>query len=87
LTTVWAVGAATTVVVEGGGGGVPSMVVVVGGIVVGATGGGAMLVGIDWATPGAESFGAVGAENSGRIAAALRISTWMMLEDTPRSFR
>jgi hypothetical protein len=85
LTTVWAVGAATTVVVEGGGGGVPSMVVV--GIVVGATGGGAMLVGIDWGTPGAESFGGMGAENSGRIAAALRISTWMMLEDTPRSFR
>ena len=71
---------------EGGGGGVPSMVVVV-GIPVGATGGGARFVGIDWATAGAEALGGAGAGLSGRIATALRISTWMILEETPRSFR
>jgi len=70
---------------EGGGGGVPSMVVV--GIPVGATGGGARFVGIDWATAGAEALGGASAGLSGRIATALRISTWMILEDTPRSFR
>ena len=71
---------------EGGGGGVPSMVVVV-GIPVGATGGGARFVGIDWAIAGAEALGGAGAGLSGRIATALRISTWMILEDTPKSFR
>lgn len=70
---------------EGGGGGVPSKVVV--GIPVGATGGGARFVGIDWAIAGAEALGGAGAGLSGRIATALRISTWMILEDTPRSFR
>lgn len=70
---------------EGGGGGVPSKVVVV--IAVGATGGGAKFVGIDWATVGAEALGGAGAGLSGWIAAAFRINTWMILEDTPRSFR
>ena len=70
---------------EGGGGGAPSKVVV--GIPVGATGGGARFVGIDWAIAGAEALGGAGAGLSGRIATALRISTWMILEDTPKSFR
>lgn len=68
----------------GGGGGVPSKVVVT---AVGATGGGARFVGIDWGTGGAEAFRRAGAGLSGWIAAAFRISTWIILEDTPRSFR
>ncbi len=70
---------------EGGGGGVPSKVVVV--IAVGATGGGAKFVGIDWGTADAKALGGAGAGLSGWIAAAFRINTWMILEDTPRSFR
>ena len=70
---------------EGGGGGVPSKVVVV--IAVGTTGGGAKFVGIDWGTADAKALGGAGAGLSGWIAAAFRISTWMILEDTPRSFR
>ena len=81
----------------GGGGGVPSTVVTaVGGFAAGGAAlseapavgiAGAEVVWGAWAVLAAGFTGPVGAAASGRISAALRISLWMTLDDTPRSFR